>query len=65
MGGWAGGTVLEIVGFSHVRNPATATWRSLRAPVRHRAGDVDGALADLAEELELAEAWGAPGRSAG
>jgi hypothetical protein len=47
--------------FEHVRNPSTATWRSLRAPLRHRGGDVEGALADLAEELELARAWGAPG----
>jgi DNA-binding CsgD family transcriptional regulator/tetratricopeptide (TPR) repeat protein len=56
----AAADVLER-GFGHMRNPATATWRSLRAPARHRAGDVDGALADLAEELELAQAWGAPG----
>ena len=48
-------------GFAHVRNPATATWRSLRAPLRHRAGDVEGALADLDEELALARTWGAPG----
>jgi DNA-binding CsgD family transcriptional regulator len=47
--------------FGHVGNPATARWRSLRAPLRHRTGDTEGALADLAEELVLAEAWGAPG----
>jgi DNA-binding CsgD family transcriptional regulator len=56
----AAAAVLER-GFGHVRNPATATWRSLRAPLRHRAGDVEGALADLDEELALAHAWGAPG----
>jgi len=48
-------------GFGHVHNPATAPWRSLRAPARHRTGDVEGALADLADELELARVWGAPG----
>jgi DNA-binding CsgD family transcriptional regulator len=56
----AAADVLER-GFGHARNPATATWRSLRAQVRHRMGDVEGASADLADELALAQTWGAPG----
>jgi DNA-binding NarL/FixJ family response regulator len=47
--------------YAHARNPATANWRSLRAPLRHRAGDEDGAFDDLEQELVLARAWGAPG----
>ena len=47
--------------FAHARNPFTATWRTARAVVRHRAGDLDGAAADLEEHLALARTWGTPG----
>ena len=47
--------------FGHVRNPAMAHWRSLRAGPRHRSGDAAGAREDLDAELALATAWGAPG----
>ncbi len=47
--------------YAHVRNPATARWRSARAVLRHRAGDLVGATDDLEAALALARRWGTPG----
>ena len=47
--------------FDQVTNPVAARWRVTRAALRHRAGDAAGARADIDAQLELAEAWGAPG----
>jgi DNA-binding CsgD family transcriptional regulator/tetratricopeptide (TPR) repeat protein len=41
-------------------NPTDAYWRSFKAQALDRLGRTDEALALLAEELELARAWGAP-----
>jgi DNA-binding NarL/FixJ family response regulator len=38
-----------------------SVWRLVRAELRVRAGDEAGARADVAEQLALARAWGAPG----
>jgi ATP/maltotriose-dependent transcriptional regulator MalT len=47
--------------FSHVRNPVDAPWRSHTARALDALRRTDEALALLAEELEIARAWGAPG----
>ncbi|MGQ0575040.1 MAG: helix-turn-helix transcriptional regulator [Pseudonocardia sp.] len=44
----------------HVRNPAYAGWRGLRALARERAGRRDDALADARAEVEAARQFGAP-----
>jgi hypothetical protein len=46
------GAVAELLAerFGHARNPATSTWRLARAELRHRAGDVAGAAADVEEQ---------------
>ncbi|HEX4760605.1 MAG TPA: hypothetical protein VH256_07390, partial [Thermoleophilaceae bacterium] len=45
----------------HVKNPGWAAWRSLKAQALDRLGRTDEAIALVEQELELAEAWGAPG----
>ena len=47
--------------FAHVRNPVDAPWRSLTARALDALERTDEALALLAEELEIARGWGAPG----
>jgi DNA-binding NarL/FixJ family response regulator len=47
--------------FSHVRNPVDAPWRSHTARALDALGRRDEALALVAEELEIAREWGAPG----
>jgi DNA-binding CsgD family transcriptional regulator len=47
--------------FPHVRNPVDAPWRSHTARALDALGRTEEALALLAEELEIARGWGAPG----
>ncbi|MDN5918158.1 MAG: AAA family ATPase [Pseudonocardia sp.] len=47
--------------FGYLRHPIDTPWRSPRAVALHGLGRHEDALALLAEELELARAWGAPG----
>jgi len=44
-----------------IRNPMDAPWRSLKALALDRLGRREESLELLAEELELARRWGAPG----
>ncbi|MBP2368524.1 helix-turn-helix domain-containing protein [Pseudonocardia parietis] len=47
--------------FGFLRHPVDTPWRSPRAVALHGLGRHDEALALLADELDLARAWGAPG----